>query len=211
MGQSALCGLAYYSLERKVQKRKRKSGIGLSNECKEQKREFYDSRKGRYMDILVYQAKRHDKEAFGKLMKMHAASMYKVAKAILKNDDDVADAIQETALTCWEKVNTLRKDKYFKTWLTRILINNCNAIYRQRNRMLPADEIPESGTVEESYAQIEWQEFLQCLDEKYRIVTMLYYVEGFKIREIAEVLEINENTVSTRLAKARKIMEKQYR
>ena len=163
------------------------------------------------MDILVYQAKRHDKEAFGKLMKMHAASMYKVAKAILKNDDDVADAIQETALTCWEKVNTLRKDKYFKTWLTRILINNCNAIYRQRNRMLPADEIPESGTVEESYAQIEWQVLLQCLDEKYRIVTMLYYVEGFKIREIAEVLEINENTVSTRLAKARKIMEKQYR
>ena len=162
------------------------------------------------MDILVYRAKRHDKEAFSSLIRQHTSSMYKVAKAILKNDDDVADAIQESILACWEKIDTLKKDQYFKTWLTRILINNCNAICRQRGRMVSDDSLPESGIVEQSYAAVEWQEFLQCLDEKYRIVTMLYYVEGFKIREIAEILELNENTVSTRLAKARKIMEKQY-
>ena len=64
--------------------------------------------------------------------------------------------------------------------------------------------------MEEQYATVEWQEFLKGLEEKYRIVVMLYYVEGFKIREIAEILQISENTVSTRLSAARKKMEQQY-
>ena len=45
------------------------------------------------MDILVRQAKKHDKDAFSQLMKLHTPSMYKIAKAILKNDEDTADAI----------------------------------------------------------------------------------------------------------------------
>lgn len=157
------------------------------------------------MDILVRKAKKHDKEAFSQLIRMHTPSMYKAAKAILKNDDDAADAIQETALTCWEKIGTLKKDKYFKTWLIRILINHCNQIYRQRSRDISDVRLPE-----EDFAAVEWKEFLQCLDEKYRIVTILYYVEGFKIREIAQILDINEKTVSGRLATARAQMKKQY-
>lgn len=162
------------------------------------------------MDILIRQARKRDKEAFGQLIRMHTPSMYKVAKAILKNDEDAADAIQETALTCWEKLGTLKKDKYFKTWMTRILINHCNQIYRQRSRMVSEVVLPEEGAAEESYAAVEWKEFLQCLEEKYRVVTTLYYVEGFKIREIAEILEVNEKTISGRLATARDRMEKQY-
>ena len=117
------------------------------------------------MDILVRQAKKHDKDAFSQLMKLHTPSMYKIAKAILKNDEDTADAIQETALTCWEKIGTLKKDKYFKTWLIRILINHCNQIYRQRSRMISEVVLPEAGSAEDSYAAVEWTEFLQCLDE----------------------------------------------
>ena len=162
------------------------------------------------MDILVRQAKKHDKDAFSQLMKLHTPSMYKIAKAILKNDEDTADAIQETALTCWEKIGTLKKDKYFKTWLIRILINHCNQIYRQRSRMISEVVLPEAGSAEDSYSAVEWKEFLQCLDEKYRTVTILYYVEGFKIREIAELLELNEHTVKTRLVRARRNFAKEY-
>ncbi len=162
------------------------------------------------MDILVRKAKKHDKEAFGQLIKMYTPSMYKAAKAILKNDEDTADAIQETVLTCWEKIGTLKKDKYFKTWLIRILINHCNQIYRERSRNISEVRLPEEGSMEENFAAVEWKEFLQCLDEKYRIVTILYYVEGFKIREIPQILDISEKTVSGRLATARDRMEKQY-
>ena len=90
-------------------------------------------------------AKRHNKEAFEDLMQAQAQNMYKVAKAILRNDEDVLDAMQETALTCWEKIGSLKQDRYFKTWMTKILINHCNEICRQRKYMAPGEEIMERG------------------------------------------------------------------
>ena len=162
------------------------------------------------MNLLVRRARKHEKEAFQQLMEQEGKSMYKIAKAILKNDEDVADAMQETALACWEKIDTLKKDKYFRTWLTRILINNCNAIYRQRARMVPGETVPDGWFQETGYENAEWESFLNCLEEKYRTVIMLYYVQGFKTREIAEILQINENTVRGRLSAARKKLEAQY-
>ena len=105
--------------------------------------------------MLVRRARKRDKEAFSQLIKLHTPSMYKVAKAILKNDEDVADAVQETALTCWEKLDTLKKDRYFKTWMIRILINHCNQIYRQRSRMISEVLLPEEGAAEENYAAVD--------------------------------------------------------
>lgn len=162
------------------------------------------------MNILVRKAKKHDQEAFAELMRENAKSMYKVAKAILKNDEDAADAMQETALTSWEKINTLKKDDYFKTWLIRILINNCNAIYKQKMRVVPDENLPEELSFDEEYSNVEWQEFLNFLEKKYRIIIVLYYVEGFKIREIAQMLQVNESTVKGRMVTARKKMESLY-
>ena len=163
------------------------------------------------MNLLIRNARKHDKAAFQQLMEQEGASMYKVATAILKNDEDVADAMQETVLTCWEKIDTLKKDTYFRTWLTRILINHCNAIYRQRTRAVPEETIEETWFQETGYANVEWKNFLNGLEEKYRTVIMLYYVEGFKTREIAQILDMNENTVRGRLATARKKLEASYK
>lgn len=162
------------------------------------------------MKVLVKRAQKHDKEAFSQLMRDNAQAMYKVAKAILKNDDDVADAMQETALACWEKIHTLKKAEYFKTWMIKILINQCNAIYRQNQRVISDEYTQEAADVENEYANIEWKEFLKHLEEKYRTVVILYYVEGFKVREVAQLLEISEGTVKSRMAAARKKMEELY-
>lgn len=162
------------------------------------------------MSLLVKKARQHDKAAFQQLMMQEGKAMYQVAKAILKNDEDVADAMQETALTCWEKIDTLKKDKYFKTWLIRILINHCNGIYRQRSRTVSDESLPEVQASDSGYTNAEWKVFLNCLDEKYRTVILLYYVQGFKTREIAEILGINENTVRGRLMTARKKIESHY-
>lgn len=162
------------------------------------------------MNLLIRKARRHDKEAFQRLMEQQGKSMYKVAKAILKNDDDIADAMQETALTCWEKIDTLKQERYFQTWMTRILINHCNAIYRQRKKTVSDVCLPEKSVSEHSFETVEWNQFLSCLDEKYRTVVILYYVEGFKTREIAEILDLNESTVRGRLATAREKMGIMY-
>ncbi len=160
--------------------------------------------------FLVRKARKHDKNAFQKLMAQMAQPLYKTAKAILKNDDDVADAMQETALNCWEKIDTLKNDKYFKTWLTRILINNCYMICRQRSKMAEVEAIPEIWSNDYGFANAEWKMFLDCLDEKSRLVIMLYYVQGYKTREIAEILNENENTIRGRLHVARKRLKAQY-
>lgn len=163
------------------------------------------------MNNLIRKAREHDKAAFGQLMQEQGPGMYKVAKAILRNDEDAADAMQETVLTCWEKIETLKKEEHFKTWLTRILINHCNAIYRQQKITISEETAPETGDWDNSYANVEWEDFLNCLDAKYRTVVILYYVQGFKTREIAEILQINDSTIRGRLATAREKMEQQYR
>jgi len=159
------------------------------------------------MELLIQKAKRHDKEAFTILMTQHAQSMYKVAKAILKNDEDVADAMQETALTCWEKIGTLKKNEFFKTWMIRILINKCNYIYRQKARFTSDSVVPEVMIEESAFANVEWMELLECLEEKHRTVIILYYVEGFKVKEIAQILDVSESAVKGRMTAARKKME----
>ena len=156
------------------------------------------------MDILIKRAKKHDKDAFTTLMQQHEKSMYKVAKAILKNDDDAADAMQEAILTCWEKIGTLKKTEYFKTWLTRILIRKCNDVYRQKKSFVAEVNCPEQQIFEEGFATVEWKTLLRFLEEKYRTVIILYYVEGFKVREIADILDVSESTVKARMVMARR-------
>lgn len=162
------------------------------------------------MNVLVRKAKRHDKEAFTVLMEENIKSMYKVAKAILKNDEDAADAMQETVLACWESIDSLKRDDYFRTWLIRILINKCTAIYRQRQRFVSEGQVLETAIWEEEYANVEWREFLKNLDEKYRTVIILYYAEGFRVKEIADMLQISESAVKGRLATAREKVEHLY-
>lgn len=162
------------------------------------------------MDGLVRKARKHDKEAFAMLIEQNGKSMYKVAKAILQNDDDVADAMQETVLTCWEKIDSLKKEEYFKTWMIRILINKCMVIYRQRSRFVSDENLGEAAAFEMDYENVEWQELLRGLEEKYRTVIILYYVEGFKVREIAGILQVSESTVKGRLATAREKVERFY-
>ena len=63
---------------------------------------------------LVEKAKQKDSDAFIELMQLYAKDMYRVALAILMNDEDAADAIQDTVLVCWEKIDTLQYARYFK-------------------------------------------------------------------------------------------------
>ncbi|MBP5223595.1 MAG: sigma-70 family RNA polymerase sigma factor [Lachnospiraceae bacterium] len=161
------------------------------------------------MDSLIRLAKERDADAFTALMDAQMSGMYKVARAILQNDEDAADAIGDTILVCWEKMETLKEIRYLKTWLTRILINHCYESLRSRSRFSDMEEIPEiSGR--DDY-QIEWKEALSILTEEYREVIVLYYSQGFRTKEIARILGIPQATVRTRLSRARKHLAEYYK
>ncbi|MCI8835195.1 MAG: sigma-70 family RNA polymerase sigma factor [Ruminococcus sp.] len=163
------------------------------------------------MDFLVKKAKKKDKTAFVALMERQKIAMYKVAKSYLRSEEDVADAIQETILTCYEKLDSLEKEQYFKTWLIRILINKCKDIQKAGCREFLPGQMPEQGGTCMALENYEFYELLKALDEKYRTVLVLYYAEGFKVREIAQILELEENTVKTRLSRGRKQLAREYR
>lgn len=156
---------------------------------------------------LVKRALQSDTESFLELMEQNSGAMYKVAWAILKNNEDVADAVQDTILTCYEKLHTLRQPEYFKSWMTRILINHCYQIQNRYKTWKLDAQMPEIPVYDNSLAELEFKDMLKALEEKYRIVLVLYYVEELKISEIAEILEINENTVKTRLARAKEMIK----
>ena len=68
----------------------------------------------------------------------------------------------------------------------------------------------EQGYEESGFENIEWKETLDALPEKYRLAMMLYYVEGFKVSEISQVLEISEGTVKSRLARGREQLTESF-
>lgn len=161
------------------------------------------------IERLVKAAKRKNADAFSKLIDSQMQSLYKTAYAILKNNEDAADAIQETILICWEKLPTLKKNQFFKTWITRILINECYKVLEQNKKIVYFEDEPFDEGKEDEH-DIEFKEVLDVLDEKYRVVTVLYYSQGFSTKEISRILNIPDNTVRTRLSRAREQLKKYY-
>lgn len=140
------------------------------------------------VEQLVRRSKKRNPDAFTELMQLHERDMYRTASAILSQDADIADAMQETILTCWEKMDTLQKNRYFKTWMIRILINKCKDILRLGRRMVCVEELPEqeTGSTVEAEANLEWKEALRGLDEKYRLIVVLFYAEGLRTANIPQ-------------------------
>ena len=121
------------------------------------------------MKNLVKQAKHGNKEAFAELIQINKVNMYKVARSILEKDEDVSDAIQDTILICWEKLDTLNNNQYFKTWMTRILINCCYKIINKNNREFPHSFAEELLIDDSGINNAEWKNSLEYLEEKYRM------------------------------------------
>ena len=162
------------------------------------------------MEELIKKALQHDADAFTELMMSQMQTMYKTARAILSNEEDAADAISDTILACWEKLGQLRESKYFRTWMTKILVNKCKDIIRKKQNLLFTDEVPEIPSKDYGYENLEWKQTLNELDERYRTILILYYVERFKTSEISEIMELPESTVRTRLSRGREKMAQRY-
>lgn len=159
---------------------------------------------------LIEEAKMKDSDAFDRLMRPQLQGLYRIAISMLENEEDAADAIQETVLKCWQKIGQLKREEYFRTWLTRILINQCKDILRGRKKYILVEDIPETG-YEDQYFTNEWKTLLSSLDEKYRIVMELYYVDEFSTKEIAFMLHITEGNVRSRMSRGRKQLEQYYK
>ena len=133
--------------------------------------------------------------------------LYRVSRAILWNDADCADAIQEAVIKGWLKRDGLRNPEYFETWMTRVLINECRNIQRKnRVRLLPAEDarLPAPEAAADPADNMMLGDLLGKLPAKYRTVLVLHHLEGFSLEEMASLLNLPQTTVKARLHQARK-------
>lgn len=163
-------------------------------------------------NILVKKAKKGDGEAYISLIKQYEQVLYKVASRILYNDEDVADALQETIMTGYEKIHTLKNDGNFNTWICRILINKCNHILnKNKNEIVLDDILPVTQkTNNNDFLKIELEEALNSLNKDYKLAMILYYIVGLSTREISELIKESEGTIKSRLSRAKTTLRENY-
>lgn len=156
-------------------------------------------------------AQKGNKDAFVRLITAAEKSLYRVARAILKSDNECADAIQESILKAYKSMGGLREPQYFKTWLTKILINECNRILKNNKKIIPIEEYMDQAYTLDAYEKVEIQEAVSSLEDEFRVVVVLFYFEDMSIKDIAQMLEIPEGTVKSRLSRARERLSKQLK
>lgn len=159
--------------------------------------------------LLIKRAQKGDTDAFVTLIERNKKSLYKIAKSYLKNEEDIADVMQDTILSAYEHIEELRQAVYFRTWLIRILINHCNDLLKQQKRFI-SEALDENREAAEAVDDRAFYELLEELSEEVRPIFLLYYGAGFRVKEIARILETNENTVKSRLQRGREKLKQQF-
>ena len=157
----------------------------------------------------VRRAKQGDADEIGKIIQENMNSLYRVAYSILKNEDEIYDAISSTTVIVFEKISCLRQEEFFKTWITRILINECYKIYNQNKKIvyLENNQNLEQMKHTDIYSEVNIKELLKKLNKDLKEIVILYYIEDYSIKDIARIIEIPEGTVKSRLSRARKELE----
>lgn len=169
------------------------------------------------MNELVKKAKKGNKEAFTQLIIEIENELYKIAKLRLQSNYDIDEAIQETMLQAFKSIKKLKHEEYFKTWIIRILINNCNKIYRKNGKKevllndLSQELNDTTNNIEKIDTILNFYNIIRVLNYEERVIIVLYYMEDFTNKEISKILNMNENTVKSKLLRAKSKLKKFYK
>ena len=142
-----------------------------------------------------------NKDEFSKRILALSERLIKVARSQLSSISEQEEAVSECVARSWEKLPQLKEEAFFETWVTRILINICHDSQRRR----PTEELREDmAYVDETDAElIDLKTALFSLDGSTRLIVVLFHVEGYSIREIADLLDMPQGTVSSKLSRGR--------
>lgn len=162
------------------------------------------------MTDLVKRSKKGDKEAFAQLIDQNRQMLYNTALLVLRQEDDALDALQDAILACWENLPSLRKDRYFKTWLVKILLNKCRDVQRGKSHFAYVEELPESGDEPDWDTSMDVRRTMDKLGENDQLLLSLFYYDDFSVRQIANALSLSEGAVRTRLTRSRERFKKLY-
>ena len=139
---------------------------------------------------------------FARQIEKLGPTLFRVAFAILRNRTDCEDAAQNAVLKAYRNLSSLKERSYFKTWLIRILKNECFDMLRSRRPLVDVDTQGELS-YEMAVPDLDLNRAFDRLSPEERLTITLYYYEGYDTREIAQLTEVSEGTVRSRLSRGR--------
>lgn len=177
---------------------------------------------------LVRQALARDEAAFRAIMQKHNRRLYRIARAVVHNNTDAEDAVQEAYVSAFANMAGYRGESTLATWLSRIVMNE--ALGRLRRKRATVDiatlepmrceaeiiQFPLSTPNDDPERTMAQRQILQLVEqatdnlpEIFRIVFVARAIEGMSIEETSELLDIKPETVKTRLHRARQLVRDQ--
>ena len=140
-------------------------------------------------------------------MNQYAEALLRMCSVYLRDSAMAEDAVQETFVKAYKAMDTFRGECSEKSWLMRIAINTCKDMrrsswFRYVDHRITLEKIPQPA-IEPSDDQADLAMVVMKLPHKYMEVILLYYYQGMTIREVSQALQMNNQTVSSRLKRAR--------
>lgn len=168
-------------------------------------------------EAIVQRLKQGETRLFEVLMRRHNQRLFRVARAIVRDDDDAQDVMQEAYVQAFMKLDQFEGRAKFATWLTRITVHAALARVRQQRRAVvdpnaepavSAMSSPEDAAANQELVRV-LEPMIDALPEAFRTVFVLRAVEGLQAAECAACLDIPEETVRTRFFRARRLLQRQ--
>lgn len=162
---------------------------------------------------LVRAAQRGNVDAYGQLFQKYQEYLYRTAFLYTKQEEQALDMVQECVLKGFQNIKKLKQPQYFKTWITRILLNTVNDAFRKDVKMadIAEFEIPKEEPQISHEEKVDLYDAMETLPEVYRKVVILRFFNDMKLSEVAEVLEMPEGTVTAYLSRAKKQLKERLK
>ncbi len=161
---------------------------------------------------LIERCKSNNREAQYKLYGLLSGKMFAVCLRYAKNTEAAEDLLQEGFVKVFTNIEKFRGEGSFEGWVRRIMVNTAVEHYRKSTKMYPivsVDDLNKDISWEDSGDELELEDLMKMINKLspgYKTIFNLYVVEGYSHKEIGEMLEINEGTSKSQLARARYLL-----
>ena len=141
-------------------------------------------------------------------MRTYADMVYRIACRYVRNSIDADDVFSEVFLAYFKKERTFESEEHRKAWLIRVTINCAKDFLEQNTQQLQLnEEIVADHSQSDRDTYMDLYAAIERLRPEYQEVIKMYYLDSLSVKEIAQILDKNENTVKTQLARARESLK----
>ena len=156
--------------------------------------------------MAVFRKRLFTRESYLSFITSHKSIMYKIAFGYLSHEADALEAVDEAVYLGYKNLKQLMEPDYLKTWLTRILINECHRILRNRKRTVVSEIIPDIPSRDNRLSMTLRSAVLDLPDELKEIIILRYFAD-YSVKDTAGFLDIPQGTVATRTKKALELLK----